>query len=371
MIAGNTSGMPNRRSRTGILASIPIPIPIPTLVVVLVVISTLAVALSGCVYESDVTDDSHHVDLAEYHAEVLGHLQIIIEFWNRTTTLFNEHEYAACREECKRVDEQNEEYASSIGSFERVIAEASLTESDDMYYDAQFKILHAIHNNTNQSAFNLRLACGYAAEGNDRKARIYAECASRHINSFYANIDRFNTNVNVSNTGSRDFVSPVPDDYDSSSPDPLNATPHEVSIPAEIPDPYYLTKTTFRNTHDEVERLLGKGFITPYEGFVFDCSEMASYIEWKLECHNITAYIATKDNWDGVYGHAWVIVPLKKGKCLAIEPTISAAEGSFGEEMITYDRKYFVYDHLFEDIYDASEFFGADEWDWWNKLELK
>jgi hypothetical protein len=98
---------------------------------------------------------------------------------------------------------------------------------------------------------------------------------------------------------------------------------------------------------------------------------MAAYIEWKLECHNLTAYIATKDDWQDGYGHAWVIVPLRGGKYLAIEPTISATEGSRGAEMITYDPKYFVYDQLFEDIYGASEFFGVAEWDWWTKVDMK
>ena len=185
----------------------------------------------------------------------------------------------------------------------------------------------------------------------------------------YANIDRFNENVDVSNRGSGDFAYPVQD-----PPDPPDI-PNEPLLKEDdlsgIPDPYYLHKARFQNTPDEVKRLLGKGFLTPYQCSLFDCSEMAAYIEWKLECHNITAHIATKNDWRDGYGHAWVIVPLRSGKYLAIEPTVSAVEGSLGAEMITYDPKYFVYDQLFEDIYGASGFFGVEEWDWWNKLELK
>lgn len=66
-----------------------------------------------------------------------------------------------------------------------------------------------------------------------------------------------------------------------------------------------------------------------------------------------------------------MIVPLRGGKYLAVEPTVSATEGSLGAEMITYEPEYFVYDQLFEDIYGASEFFGVGEWDWWNKLDLR
>jgi hypothetical protein len=185
------------------------------------------------------------------------------------------------------------------------------------------------------------------------------------VDAAYANIDRFNENVGVSNSESGSFASPVPD-----PPDPAEAPSPKVDL-SDIPDPYYIPKSRFQNTHDEVKRLLGKGFITPYQCSSFDCSEMAAYIEWKLECHNVTAYIATRDDWRDGYGHAWVIVSLRGGKYLAIEPTVSATEGDLGAEMITYDPEYFVYDQLFEDIYGASEFFGVEEWDWWNKLELK
>jgi len=162
--------------------------------------------------------------------------------------------------------------------------------------------------------------------------------AAAYVGAVYANINRFNENVAVSNSGSAGFASSVPEPHD----------PEEVPSPEEadlsdIPDPYYLDKNRFQNTHDEVKRLLGKGFITPYRQSSFDCSEMAAYIEWKLECHNLTAYIATRDDW----------------------------QDGLGAEMITYDPEYFAYDQLFEDIYGASEFFGVEEWDWWNKLELK
>jgi hypothetical protein len=254
---------------------------------------------------------------------------------------------------------------TTANTITRRVTNASLSGSGEAYYDAQLSILHAIHHSVNESVSDLYSASEYASQGDDGHATYHSQRAAAYVDAVYANIDRFNENVAVSNSGSVGFVSPVPD-----PPDPEEVPAWKADL-SDIPDPYYLPKSRFQNTHDEVKRLLGKGFITPYQCSIFDCSEMAAYIEWKLECHNVTAYIATRDDWQDGYGHAWVIVPLRGGKYLAIEPTVSATEGSLGAEMITYEPEYFVYDQLFEDIYGASEFFGVEEWDWWNKLELK
>ena len=329
-------------------------------------ILTLAVLLTGCIQpDEDHTEiDSRPVDLIESQNEVMQHLKTIIESQNQAITSFNNREYAACLTECEQLKKQNDEYASSIESFADLVMEAPLSESGRRYYRIQLSILYAIHHDLNQSVSGLYSACDYAIEGRDEDARYHIQRASRYIDVLYANIGRFNANIDAFNRGSWDLASPVPE------PETDEAPPEKTTL-TDIPDPYYLNKTPFQNTPDEIKRLLGMGFFTPYQCSRFDCSEMAAYIEWKLECHNITAYIATKDDWEGGYGHAWVIVPLRNGKYLAIEPTISAAEGSFGAEMITTDPRYFDYDHLFEDIYCASEFFGEEEWDWWNNLELK
>ncbi len=332
----------------------------------------LAVLSAGCIHESPGRPESHiesgwqHADLEESQSEVLSHLKTITGSLNRAITSFNDREYDGCRAECEQLKRENREYAASIESFERRVTNASLSGSGEAYYDAQLSILRAIHKSVNESVSDLYLASEYASQGDDSHAMYHIQRAAAYVDAVYANIDRFNENVAVSNSGSVDFASPVPE-----PPDPeVVPSPEEVDL-SDIPDPYYLHKTRFQNTPDEVKRLLGKGFITPYQCSSFDCSEMAAYIEWKLECHNVTAYIATRDNWRDGYGHAWVIVPLRGGKYLAIEPTVSATEGDLGAEMITYEPEYFVYDQLFEDIYGASRFFGVDEWDWWNKLELK
>ena len=331
----------------------------------------LAVLSAGCIHESPVRPESHiesgwqDSDLEESQSEVLSHLNTITESLNRAIASFNDREYDHCQTECEQLKQENLEYAASIESFERRVTNASLSGSGEAYYDAQLSILHAIHHSVNESVSDLYSASEYTSQGDDGHATYHSQRAAAYVDAVYANIDRFNENVAVSNSGSVGFVSPVPD-----PPDPEEVPAWKADL-SDIPDPYYLPKSRFQNTHDEVKRLLGKGFITPYQQSSFDCSEMAAYIEWKLECHNLTAYIATKDDWQDGYGHAWVIVPLRGGKYLAIEPTVSATEGSLGAEMITYEPEYFVYDQLFEDIYGASEFFGVEEWDWWNKLELK
>ncbi len=338
-----------------------------------------ALLCAGCIQSSETpaSDGLDLIELAESQTAALNHLGVIIESQNSAINAFNDRDYAACRVWCIQTTMQNDEYASLVGVHAGLVMNASLSRSDGAYYEAQLAILQAFQQNINQSTFDLNLACEYTVDGDDVHSQHQVRRAGEYMEAFHDNIDRFNDNVDARNRESDDFVLHVPDPFDPINPpgtaytvDTTDATLSGRADLSEIPDPYYLGKTNFQNTPDEVQRLLGKGFFTSYACSSFDCSEMAAYIEWKLECHNVTAQIATKDDWEGGYGHAWVIVPLRGGNILAIEPTISAMEGSLGAEMITYDPKYFICDHLFEDIYEASEFFGVEEWDWWNKLEL-
>ena len=335
-----------------------------------------ALICAGCIQsgEDPALDGSYLIELAESQTAALDHLGVIIESQNSAINAFNDRDYAACQVLCRRTVAQNEEYASLVGVYAGFVMNTSLSGPDRAYYEIQLSILQAFRRNINQSTFDLNLACEYATDGDNVHSQHHVMRAGEFMKVFHDNIDRFNDNVDARNRESDNFILPVPDPSDPINPpgtaDTTDATLSGRTNLSDIPDPYYIDKTNFQNTPDEVQRLLGKGFFTPYACSSFDCSEMAAYIEWKLECHNVTAEIATKDNWEGRGGHAWVIVPLRGGKNLAIEPTISAMEGSLGAEMITYDPKYFVCDHLFEDIYGASEFFGVEEWDWWNKLNL-
>ncbi len=338
-----------------------------------------ALLCAGCIQSSEnpASDGSYLIELAESQTAALNHLGVIIESQNSAINAFNDRNYTACQTWCRQTAMQNEGYGSLVGVHAGLVMNASLSGSDRAYYEAQLDILQAFQRNINQSTFDLNLACEYTADGDEVYSQHHVMIAGEFMEAFHDNIDRFNDNIDIHNRELDNFVSPVPDPSDPINPPGTASTTGTTDSTSsgkvdlsEIPDPYYLDKTNFQNTPDEVKRLLGKGFFTSYVCSSFDCSEMAAYIEWKLECHNVTAQIATKDNWESGYGHAWVIVPLRGGNNLAIEPTISAMEGSLGAEMITYDPKYFVCDHLFDDIYGASEFFGVEEWDWWNKLEL-
>ncbi len=338
-----------------------------------------ALICAGCIQsgEDPASDGSDLIELAESQTAALDHLGVIIESQNDAVNAFNDRDYAACQIWCRQTATQNEEYVSLVGVHAGLVMNASLSGSDGVYYEAQLDILQAFQRNINQSTFDLNLACDYTVDGDDVYSQHHVIRAGEFMEAFHDNIDRFNDNIDTHSRELDNFTSPVPDPSDRiNSPGIVDTTgttdttlSGRVNL-SDIPDPYYLGKTNFQNTPDEVQRLLGKGFFMSYACSSFDCSEMAAYIEWKLECHNVTAQIATKDDWEDGYGHAWVIVPLRGGNNLAIEPTISAMEGSLGAEMITYDPKYFVCDHLFEDIYEASEFFGIGEWDWWGKLEL-
>ncbi|RZN31678.1 MAG: hypothetical protein EF813_12300 [Methanosarcinales archaeon] len=348
-------------------------------------IALCALLCAGCIQpgENSASDGSYLIELTESQTAALNHLSVIIESQNGAINAFNDHDYAACQIWCMQTTMQNDEYASLVEVHAgRVmnVSNASLSTFDREYYEAQLDLLQAFQRNINQSTFDLNLACGYSVAGDDVYSQHHVTRVGECIGAFHNNIDRFNDNIDAHSKESDNFAAPVPDPSDWVNPpdvedaadntDAANTTLSGRAGLSEIPDPYYLDKANFQNTPDEVQRLLGKGFFTSYACSSFDCSEMAAYIEWKLECHNVTAQIATKDNWEGIYGHAWVIVPLRGENNLAIEPTISAMEGSLGAEMITYDPQYFVCDHLFNDIYEASEFFGIEEWDWWNKLEL-
>jgi len=320
----------------------------------------------GCIQsgENPASDGSYLIELAESQTAALDHLGVIIESQNSAINAFNDRNYAACQTWCRQTAMQNDEYAVLVGVHAGLVMNAPLSKSDGAYYEAQLAILQAFRQNINQSTFDLNLACGYIVDGDDVHSQHHIIRAGESMAAFHDNIDRFNDNVDARNRELDNFVSPVPDPstrinspgivdtaYTEDTEDTEDTTDTTLSGKVDlstIPDPYYLNKTNFQNTPDEVKRLLGKGFFMSYACSSFDCSEMAAYIEW----------------------NAWVIVPLRGGNNLAIEPTISAMEGSLGAEMITYDPKYFTCDRLFEDIYEASEFFGVEEWDWWDKLEL-
>jgi hypothetical protein len=149
----------------------------------------------------------------------------------------------------------------------------------------------------------------------------------------------------------------------------------------QIPEPYYLKpERPVTAAHPGIKKVLMGGILKSYEEDKFDCSEMAAYIEWKLENNGIDAKICTAKNFSGKgFGHAWVAVDLPHSKRCFIETTMMS--GTVGvpkyaiirgndRDMQEYND-YSNYDNIFEDIYEMVKYArSAEEVDWWNDVDF-
>jgi hypothetical protein len=149
-----------------------------------------------------------------------------------------------------------------------------------------------------------------------------------------------------------------------------------------IPEPYYVKpERSVPSTYPGVKQvLMARDHWGNYEMDEFDCSEMAAYIEWKLENNGIDAKICRADNFlsSGI-GHAWVAVDLPLSRRCFIEAT--AMKGTYGipkyaiirgnDRDIDAYMNYSNYDAIFEDVYEASKYYGStQEWDWWGTNDI-
>ncbi|MHC1566938.1 MAG: hypothetical protein ACXQTD_04275 [Candidatus Syntropharchaeia archaeon] len=96
----------------------------------------------------------------------------------------------------------------------------------------------------------------------------------------------------------------------------------------------------------------------PYEKSVFDCSEMSAYTEWYLENHGFRADIVVNRFPTG--NHAYVIAYVDGG-VYPIETTTEPLHFYTNSSYCLYIH----YKKRFETIYDAVDYAGIDEWDWW------
>jgi hypothetical protein len=70
-----------------------------------------------------------------------------------------------------------------------------------------------------------------------------------------------------------------------------------------------------------VETLIGSGILRKYDQSVFDCSEMAAFLEWMLEKHGFDTKICLASRFaNGSIGHAWVAVDMPPRRYY-VEPT--------------------------------------------------
>ncbi|MHC1687155.1 MAG: hypothetical protein AB9879_05545 [Methanothrix sp.] len=151
-------------------------------------------------------------------------------------------------------------------------------------------------------------------------------------------------------------------------------SPTTLSPSATIPSPYYAKADPWLD-HSifGVETLIGSGIIRKYDINVFDCSEMAAYLEWMLEKHGFDAKICLADRFaNGSIAHAWVAIDIPP-KRYYVEPTALNTGGFIFSTIKPYDgnyRDYSRYDSIHEDIYDITRSNPLSEFDWWNDPRL-
>ena len=87
----------------------------------------------------------------------------------------------------------------------------------------------------------------------------------------------------------------------------------------------------------------------------WDCSAMAARIEYLAENCGVDAEIVCRRSSGLELGHCWVVVD-----GLAYEAT-----GNYWINLETADVGYYSSDLVFDDIYEALEHDGLDEWGWW------
>jgi hypothetical protein len=111
------------------------------------------------------------------------------------------------------------------------------------------------------------------------------------------------------------------------------------------------------NLDDELD---GLEWAQPYEEGVFDCTEMAAYLERYLENHGWHAKIVVGDAPFGSGGHAWLLVETSEGKYMPVESTkieiVWWSDPNFDN--------YWTYDHKFETISQALSY-SENGFDWW------
>ena len=128
-----------------------------------------------------------------------------------------------------------------------------------------------------------------------------------------------------------------------------------------MPDPYYTSQPWPDHSVDGLKDLLGQGFVEPYKYDYFDCSEMSSFLQWKLQCHGFNAKMCQK-----IGDHAWVAVIIEN-QVYYLEPTIK-------DMLIAYpDPRYSEYAHpdrIFQNLSDALlHGVPVDEVDWWTVIK--
>jgi len=132
----------------------------------------------------------------------------------------------------------------------------------------------------------------------------------------------------------------------------------------KIPNPYYISAPWPDHSAYGFEFAIGKGFTTPYQLGIFDCSNMASFLQWKLEKLGFDAKICVSDDFKGFdhnigSGQVAVDVPVDgKKERFYVESTAKEING-FNFQIIkpfNADVKYYG-DHqrIYDDIHELAK----------------
>lgn len=92
----------------------------------------------------------------------------------------------------------------------------------------------------------------------------------------------------------------------------------------------------------------------------FDCSQMSTYLEWKLENEGYHTIIVGGDSPDGSGRHAWLLVETTEGKYTPIETIALSIVNWKSPDYYNY----FEYEFQFETIQEAVEYNPTD-FEWW------
>jgi hypothetical protein len=154
---------------------------------------------------------------------------------------------------------------------------------------------------------------------------------------------------------------------------------------AKIPRPYYLSLACPGMTPEALMNATGLEIPRPYDSKVFRCSNIATYVQWRLMSRGYDAEICMSNHFkhfseNGSSGHAWVRVKLS-GKYYYIDgnagydphtrvnPNIITLYLHSPDQSAPDFKVYGYYnqpERVFIDIYKLADSFNLDGWDWWN-----
>jgi len=137
----------------------------------------------------------------------------------------------------------------------------------------------------------------------------------------------------------------------------------------EIPDPYYHPEPCDPTLLNLIFAIPDE--LPPYQEDVWDCSNMAAYLEWLLENKGFNTSIVLSIYFPGLGPdecHAWVAVDLPNER-VYIEPTL--VDGGYPPIIRARDKEYEYYNRYeieLVDIYDVMDLMDEGQYEWWTRM---